>query len=109
MRDLYRRLKAAGYDRPFLQKTVLPDWWDDSLAEVPFNRAVAESAIAGHLGYKIALLADPTATLPPPQSDGVLFKKSRGSTPSKLLPNLQVARRAASLTAASAQGIPEFD
>ena len=49
MQDLYTRLVTIGFDADFLRRAVLPDWWEDSLAGVPANRALAEAAIARHL------------------------------------------------------------
>ena len=31
--QIYSRLRAAGIDKPYLKRFVLPDWWDDSVAE----------------------------------------------------------------------------
>ena len=97
MLDLYLRLKSVSFDSKFVKETVLPEWWEDSLAEVPFNRSVAEAALASHLGFGIELLSDPNAPLPPPTLTGVLFKRNRNVSVEKTLASLQVVRRAADL------------
>src|SRR6185503_20382966 len=56
MNDLYRRLRQAGFDKAFVKRNLLPDWWDDALADVPANRAVAEAAISRMLGFPVAAL-----------------------------------------------------
>ena len=35
MTQLYRRLADAGFNRPFIKDVVLPDWWEDEIAETP--------------------------------------------------------------------------
>src|SRR5687767_9398654 len=63
MRDLYKRLRAIGFDEKFIRERVLPDWWDDSLGTVPSNRALAEAAIARALALPVGVLRDPSASL----------------------------------------------
>jgi len=46
MRDIYSRLKPLGFDSGFVRELLLPDWWDDELARVPANRAIAEATIS---------------------------------------------------------------
>jgi hypothetical protein len=52
---LFQRLRPLGYDEKFIRRVVLPDWWEDSLAEVPANRALGEMAVSRHLGLPLAL------------------------------------------------------
>jgi hypothetical protein len=52
MDDLRRHLEDHGLD----PDRVLPDWWDDKLAEVPFNRSVAESYVARATGTPVSKL-----------------------------------------------------
>jgi hypothetical protein len=97
MNDLYKRLKKVGFDPDFVREAVLPDWWDDSVADVPFNRALAETAVSGHLGYPIRLLRDRDADLPIPDTVGVCFKRNTKVDARKVAPGLQVVRRVAEL------------
>src|SRR3982751_6031991 len=53
MKDLYKRLRAVGFDEDYVRRNLLPDWWDDSLAAVPSNRAIAEASISRMLGFPI--------------------------------------------------------
>src|SRR5262245_18124259 len=53
MNDLYKRLRRVGFDEEFVRKNLLPDWWDDSLATVPSNRALAEASISRMLGFSV--------------------------------------------------------
>ncbi len=108
MRDLYNRLSEVGFDKRFLQEVILPEWWEDSLAAFSFNRAIAESTIAGHLGCKVADLADHKASLALPSTGGELFKRQKNSDINKLRPTLQIARRAASIIKSSLVNVPDF-
>ena len=65
MEDLYNRLKHLGIAPEFVRRYVLAEWWEDSMAEVPANRALAEIAIARAFGLQIASLRDPSIGLKP--------------------------------------------
>jgi len=108
MKDLYERLRKRGFDAKFVRERVLPDWWDDLLASVPANRAIAEMAIARHLGFSIAELCDPAASLTLPSVSSFRLKCRKGTTPSKVQPAVVVAQRAANLVLGSLTGLPPF-
>lgn len=95
MKDLYRRLRERGFDPKFVREVILPDWWEDSLAEVPANRAMAESAIARHLNLEIGLLRDPSAVLPMAPVAHLRFKKRKNTSPDALAPSVLIAQRVA--------------
>ena len=99
MRDLYKRLTRIGFDRPFVQNFFLPDWWNDELAEVPANRALAEMAIARQLGLRLDSLRNPDQDLVLPSVVNFRLKRNKGTTPEEVLPALHVAQRAAKLVA----------
>lgn len=109
MTDLYDRLKAAGYDRKFVQDCVLPDWWSDDMASVPANRAIAELAIARHFGFRVANLRDRSRSLVPPRSVNIRLKRSVRTTQEEVAATVAIARRAAELVAESAVDLPAFD
>jgi Zn-dependent peptidase ImmA (M78 family) len=56
MSPLYGRLAEYGFSRPFVQKVVLPDWWDDEAASSPAGMAEAMMLISRHLGLDIRTL-----------------------------------------------------
>lgn len=95
MADLYRRLKQAGYGRRFVQERILPDWWDDSLAEVPANRALAELSISRMIGFPIAALKNPDCQLGRPPTTTFRLKRRKGATPSEVSPSVVLAKRMA--------------
>jgi len=106
--DLYRRLRDHGFDRKFVKDVVLPDWWEDSLATNPANRALAEAAIARYLGFKISQLRNPENSLSAPPASNFCFKRLRRTKPSEIMPAAIVAQKAAKLIADHLSGVSKF-
>jgi len=109
MADLYSRLKEVGFDAKFVKGRVLPDWWDDSLASVPANRAIAEAAIAKMLRFPIQDLEDPTKKLRLPAVGKVRLKKRAKTTLPDLRPSILIAEQAARAVVETAQALPHFE
>ena len=109
MQDLYDRLKKIGFDTDFLQRAVLPDWWEDSLATVPANRALAEMAIAQHLGLAIAQLRDPAGHLALTNIPNARLKKKKNTDASEVAGAIVVGKHAAELTARNLSAMPKFN
>src|SRR3712207_1903924 len=108
MRDLYSRLAAAGYDPSFVRAHVLPDWWEDSLAENPANRAMGELAIARMLGFDVPTLHDRTAPLPTPGIGGAKLKHSKDAAATQLAPAIRLAERAVNWLLPELREVPSF-
>ena len=108
IRTLYQRLRDRGFDRRFLQGAVVPDWWEDSLAENPANLAIAEIVIARHLGFTIADLRNSERKLPGPPISDYRFRRMKKTRPSEILPALVVAQRAARLVVTHCPALPGF-
>ena len=108
MRSLYARLKKVGYDRRFVEECILPEWWSDDLSSVEANRAIAELAIARHLGFSTADLRDPQRPLVLPQRKNIRLKRSARVTEEQVAGTVLVARRAAELVVESAVDLPSF-
>jgi hypothetical protein len=109
MSDLYARLSATGFDPDFIRSVVLPEWWEDSLAEIPANRALAEDLVARHLGMPLGDLCDPSAALRLPSLSHVKFKRYKNSANKAVAPAILIAQRASKIVAESAAPLPEFD
>lgn len=109
MSDLYARLAALGFDREFVRSVVLPEWWEDSLAEVPANRALAEDAIARHLGMSVAALSRSSVPLSLPSLAHVKFKRYKNKVNETVAPAILVAQRAAKIIVESMSALPAFD
>jgi hypothetical protein len=56
LQSLYARLQRAGLDTRFVRETLLPDWWDDAIAEHPTGYAEARLRIARALGLSLRQL-----------------------------------------------------
>lgn len=95
MKDLYDRLKAVGFDRKFVRSRFLPDWWNDSLATVPANRVLAESAIAKMLKLPLSTVKNSHSPLTLPEVVEVRLKRRKGTTLSALRPSIYLAQRGA--------------
>jgi hypothetical protein len=108
MSDIYDRLAACGFDRAFIREAILPEWWNDSLAEVPANRALAEMLIARCLGMSLVALNDPTASLEPTALPHVKFKLLKNTVDERVKPTLLVAERAVKIVAGALSSLPPF-
>ena len=95
MPALFKRLRKIGFDEAFLRTAVLPDWWNDDLAESPVTRSQIEMRVARRLGLPLADIADPSKTLQMPPAAGVRLKRAKASsTLADITPGLTVARNA---------------
>jgi len=108
MRDLYKRLKDCGFDPKFVRDVVLPDWWEDALADNATNRAIAEMAISRHLGFQMNVLRRASAQLTLPAVSDFRLKRSKDTTPAEVRPAVMVAQRAAELVLEAASALPPF-
>lgn len=99
IRDLQKRLKVRGFDWSFVQSYVLPEWWQDELAEVEANRALAELFVARQLGFSPKELRDRDRELSLPKMAPVRFKRYRNEVDDKVRVSTLVAQRAASVVA----------
>jgi hypothetical protein len=98
MPSLLRRLKSIGYDEVFLRRVVLPDWWDDSLADEPTSRVQVELRVAQRLSLPLADVADPRKPLQLPSAADVCLKRAKaGTTRADVAPGLIAARNAVAL------------
>ena len=78
MRDIYERLSRVGFDRKFVRDCILPEWWDDKLADVPAERAYAEAIISRQLGIDMSCLRDKNCELETRLRLPTRFKHRRG-------------------------------
>jgi hypothetical protein len=95
MKDLYTRLRALGFDQAFVRRYLLPDWWQDGLANVEANRALAEISIAQVLGIPVPQLRDPKQPLRLEVPACVRFKRPANTSTDELDAAIALAQRAA--------------
>ena len=108
MADIFKRLKPLGFDQRFVRTALLPDWWEDALAETASNRALAEAAIARHLGIDLSALRHPSASLRLPPLKHLKLKSAKGTKPAQLQAAIVVGQRIAHLAATLCPDVPPF-
>jgi hypothetical protein len=107
MPALFRRLKTVGYDEAFLRRVVLPDWWDDSLAANPVNRAQVELHVAQRLGLPLADLTTSSRPLELPGTKNIRLKRAKaGADRADVAPGMIVARNLAALVLPHLRDVP---
>ncbi len=84
MKDIYERLEPIGFNAAFVKSCILPEWWEDKLAEVPSNRQYAESVIARQFGIQAATLRDRNAKLRMRESTTLKLKRRHGASDDEL-------------------------
>jgi hypothetical protein len=93
MVGLFRRLKRIGYDGPFLRSAILPDWWEDSLADNPVTLAQIQLRIAHRLGLPLADILNPSKDLSLQDLSEVRLKRAKSGTARKdVTPGMVAAR-----------------
>ena len=97
LQSLYARLEQAGLDRKFIRETLLPDWWDDAIAEHPTGYAEARLRIARALGLSLRQLdsEDPLGEML--GETRLRCKTRRGTEPYSIRWTIALAKRAAEL------------
>ncbi len=74
MKYLYNKLKTVGYNPGYI-KSLLPDWWDEEIAETPAGLQQASLILGQTFGVRAESLwaeaAEPTLNLP----QGICFKR----------------------------------
>lgn len=95
MGKLYERLNEAGFSRQFIQKAVLPSWWDDSLAEKETGFAHIALIIARHIGADVRTLMDTEESVTLDPLGRVRFKSGGNVVPEALRATTSVCVRVA--------------
>jgi hypothetical protein len=112
VRSLYARLEQAGLDRKFIRETLLPDWWDDAIAEHPTGYAEARLRIARALGLSLRQLdsEDPLGEML--GETRLRCKTRRGTEPYSIRWTIALAHSAAELASRATptpyQPLPEI-
>lgn len=63
MQELYARFEEAGISREYIRDFVLPDWWDDEIADNPGGYLEGLTFIAKHLGIDLETLRNTGSSL----------------------------------------------
>lgn len=109
MPSLYRRLKAIGYNRPFVRRAILPDWWDDALADNAGMCMEAQLRVARRLGLPFKDVANPDKVLKLTDVSSVRLKRAKAGTDREhIAPGIIVTRRIVALAVEQLQHMPAF-
>src|SRR4051794_15957932 len=100
MNDLYRRLSALGFTKPYVRERLLPDWWDDEIASRPSGFAEALAYLSRFTGLDMASLRDRSRSPEFRPMPTCRFKKIRTTSESELSLARAMATRAAQLVGA---------
>ncbi|MEZ6099096.1 MAG: ImmA/IrrE family metallo-endopeptidase [Pirellulaceae bacterium] len=101
MKTLYQRLRAVGFDTPYVQNMALPSWWEDSVAEAESGYQEGLLLLSRHLGLSLKSLQDSAAPLELRDFGPCNFKKTQGVTEDELAIARSICTRAAQIAAAS--------
>ncbi|GDX40710.1 hypothetical protein LBMAG21_10020 [Armatimonadota bacterium] len=63
IKPLYKRLAAIGYTKKYVLGKVLPDWWEDCIAENPAGYQQAAMLLSRNLRLDLRTLLDENATI----------------------------------------------
>jgi hypothetical protein len=74
MNRLYERLEEAGVEPSYVRDYVLPEWWDDEIAESGTGQLEGLGYISKFLGINVRALRDSEASLQAPDVAGARFK-----------------------------------
>jgi hypothetical protein len=78
MKSLYKKLQTVGYNQKYIQ-SLLPDWWDDEIAETPAGLQQASLILGQIFSVRAETLwtkdAEPKLKLP----QGIRCKHSKNT------------------------------
>ncbi|HLK61249.1 MAG TPA: ImmA/IrrE family metallo-endopeptidase, partial [Chthonomonadaceae bacterium] len=97
MQPMYKRLKRAGFPEKYVREKVLPDWWDDHIAETPAGYGQAVTMIALNLNIDPCSLEDEQSEIVCTKFGKPKYKKQAGHTDGELEPATCIAVRAAKI------------
>lgn len=97
MKTLYKRLAEVGVDSNFLANKVLPDWWDDAIAQNPSGYAQAITLLSRNLGIELESLQRNSSQIIWKELGRAKFKRSEKVTDAQLLWASRLSIRAAQL------------
>jgi hypothetical protein len=101
MADLYRRLREVGLTRTKVRQFILPDWWEDQVADNPAGFAEGLSFISRHTGLDLASLREAGRQVNFRAAGPCKFKKSKNATEEHLALARSMATRVAQLVNAA--------
>ena len=87
------RLAKAGFSKEFVQRAILPEWWDEQCSDDQRLVRDIEIRVARFLGRSVAAVGDPQRTLAPSQYSGAQLRRVRDTSRDRLAPAMHAAIR----------------
>lgn len=107
MKTLYDRLEKVGFNKSWVRSTVLPVWWDDSIADNPTGYTEILMLLAEQLNISLPTLLDPCAPLQCKPLAPLRNKTRKGVEDDALLWARCICTRAAKIAITATQPSPE--
>lgn len=91
MQIIWKKLGSLGYKKNWLQKNIMPIWWEDKLAQDPVNKKIAELTLSKFLGIPLEKLRNEEIILEKDSfEERVCFKTNSNNDIEKNYPSLKV-------------------
>ena len=94
---LFQRLKDAGFDRAYVRKAALPDWWDESVLETTDGYAQTLTLLSRNLGLDLRSLQNAEVPVACREFGVTCFKKKQNDAEDDVKQAQCIAARAAQL------------
>jgi Zn-dependent peptidase ImmA (M78 family) len=91
-----RRLSRAGFKKDFVRSAILPDWWDDNMAQDNDLLPELEIRVARFLGLPLSTLRAPGVRMACPEYPNARLRRVREIDRNRLTPAIHSALRIAS-------------
>jgi Zn-dependent peptidase ImmA (M78 family) len=103
-RALIRRLNSAGFEKEFVSRAILPDWWDDRCSDDPGLIQDLEIRVARFLNAPLASVRNQKVPLVAPAYAGAQLRRVREIDRDRLAPAIHAAIRIASAVIRNLRG-----
>jgi hypothetical protein len=94
---------VAGFGKPFVEKALLPDWWDEACATDISVLPELEFRVSRFLGVALSDVRDPTVPLFAPTVAGARLRHTKDIDPERLLASVHAGLEVARATARAVQ------
>lgn len=94
---MYTKLEAAGYKASWVRANVLPNWWEDKMANQPSLLQQAQIIVSKFFDVPLREVLDPYSPLPAPDMGHVSFKRLSHATSANMGPVFLTVTRAAEI------------
>ncbi len=89
--SLLRRLKQGGFHKDFVQKAILPEWWNDACGKQSELITEVEIRIARFLELSLDNVKNPDFSFAPSEYENVLLRQVRFADVNRLAPAIHSA------------------